>query len=290
LYVAALAVYYSTFIVRSVRWRILLRNAHVPEASIPPLRDLAEIIYLSWFANALTPAKLGDVYRGWLLRRESGASWTRSMGTIVAERLLDVIVLVTLMIATGVVAYSRLLHGETMAELSCAANPAIHNIGRLLVQVFTVGGVGVAALLIGLVAFARFGAHLERFLPGRLAHVYENFSGGLVLSFGRFGPLLSLSVLAWAIESARFYLVGHAIGYALPLPLVMFFALLSAFMTTIPITPGGIGFEALLAGALCLQGFPAAGAWALTLTDRSLSYLSVVIGGGVVYLLSQKTK
>jgi uncharacterized membrane protein YbhN (UPF0104 family) len=290
LYVLALLVYYATFAVRSLRWRLLLRNAGVDEAHIPPLRDLAEIIYLSWFANALTPAKLGDVYRGWLLRRESGASWTRSMGTIVAERLLDVIVLVTLMIGMGWLAYRSLLRGEPVMHLTCTDNPAVHNIGRLFVQLFTIGGAGVAALLIGLAIFARFGAHLERFLPHRLAHIYVNFSGALVLSFKRFGPLLGLSITAWVIEAARFYLIGQSVGYALPIPLAVFVALLSAFMTTIPVTPGGVGFEGLLAGALCLKGLPAAGAWALILADRSLSYLSIVLGGGLVYALSRKTK
>jgi hypothetical protein len=143
---------------------------------------------------------------------------------------------------------------------------------------------------VGLLVFARFGAHLERFLPGRLGHVYETFSGALVLSFNRFGPLLGLSLMAWAAEAMRFYLVGHAVGYALPLPLVVFFSLVSAFMTTMPVTPGGVGFEVVLAGALCLQGYPASAAWALTLVDRSLSYLSLVVGGAVVYLASAKTK
>jgi hypothetical protein len=245
---------------------------------------------LSWFANSVTPAKLGDIYRGWLLRRTSGASWSRSMGTIVAERFLDVVVLVMLMIGSGFLAYRNLLVGEHAASIGCGTNPALHDIGRTLFRVFTLGGAAVALLLVGLVVFARFGTHLERFLPPRLGRVYVAFSGALVLSFGRFGPLVALSLAAWATEAARFYLVGHAIGYQLAPPLVLFFSLLSAFMTTIPVTPGGVGFEAILAGALCLQGYPASAAWALTLVDRSISYLSLVVGGALLYAVSDKTK
>jgi uncharacterized membrane protein YbhN (UPF0104 family) len=290
LYAAALCAYYTAFPIRAMRWRILLLNAGVAAANIPRLRDLGVIIYLSWFANALTPAKLGDLYRGWLLRRESGAKWSSAMGTIVAERLLDVVVLIVLMITTGLLAYRGILANHESGVAGCDPGGQVRDLTPVLMQLFAIAGIGLLVIVVGLFVFARFGAHLERFLPGRLGHVYQTFSGALVLSFGRMAPLLSLSLGGWAAEALRFYLVGLALGYELPLPLVIFVSLLSAFMTTIPVTPGGVGFEIVLAGALCLNGYPAAAAWALTLVDRSLSDLSLVLGGSVVYVASSKTK
>jgi hypothetical protein len=111
LYLAALVTYYMAFPIRAARWRILLTNSGEPPDRIPPLRDLAEIIYLSWFANSVVPAKLGDVYRGWLLRRTGGVPLSHGMGTIVAERLLDAIVLVSLMIAAALLTYADVLGG-----------------------------------------------------------------------------------------------------------------------------------------------------------------------------------
>lgn len=290
LYLAALGVYYGAFPLRALRWRILLENAGVEADKMPRLRHLAEIIYLSWFANALTPAKLGDLYRGWLLRKVRGASWSRAMGTIVAERLLDVLVLVVLMIATGLVAYRPLLRGNAPRGMQCNLPLPAADLGPSLLKVFLAGGAVAAMVLAGLVVFARFGTHLERVLPGRLGAIYLRFSGALVLSFGRFAPLLILSLGAWAAEAGRFLLVGRAMGQSLPIALVFFFSLASAFLTTVPVTPGGVGFEFLLAGALCLRGFPAADAWALALADRSLSYLSLVVGGAILYAWSPRTK
>jgi uncharacterized protein (TIRG00374 family) len=291
-YLLALGVYYMAFPVRAARWQILLGNAGAPPDLIPRRRYLAETIYLSWFVNSLTPAKLGDVFRGWFLRRTSGIRWSLAMGTIVAERLLDLIVLVTLMIASGILTYRVVLAGGAGEPISCVLPGGLPaaRLGPVLIEIFTVAGVALVALVLGLVAFARFGTHLERILPKRLGDIYVRFSSGLVYSFGRFGPLIVLSLTAWLAEAGRFYLVGHALGHSLPFALVFFFSLVSAFLTTIPITPGGVGFEWILAAALCMHGFGPADAWSLTLIDRSLSLLSLVVGGAFVYALSPRTK
>ena len=97
LYLTAIVVYYASFAARGYRWRRLLNNTGIQVSQIPRVRDLAEIIYLSWFANSLVPAKLGDLYRGYLLKKISGLSFSVSMGTVIAERLLDFVILVILM-------------------------------------------------------------------------------------------------------------------------------------------------------------------------------------------------
>ncbi len=288
-YLAAIVAYYTAFPIRALRWRLLLRNSGEPAERLPSLRALSEIIYLSWFANSIVPAKLGDVYRGWLLRRQGGATWSHAMGTIVAERMLDLVVLVTLMVVTGFVTYGQALRSALAGSPLACLRGGIHTeaISCTLLQLFAVGGLGAIAIVIGLVVFARFGTHLERLLPERLADVYIRFSGALVLSFGQFGPLLALSILAWMAEGTAFWFVGLSLGIHLPLPLVIFFSLLQAFITVIPLTPGGLGFEILLAGALSLRGFGEAEAWAMTGLYRSITYLSLIVGGAILYAIVQ---
>jgi len=292
LYLAALAAYYAAFPIRGLRWALLLRNAGVARDRLPRRRDLAEIIYLSWFVNSLVPAKLGDVYRGWLLRRVGGIAWSTSMGTIVAERALDLIVLTVLMVATGLATYGDVLaRGVEGGALACAARGVrLGDMGCMLFDLFAAGGTVVLGLVVGLVGFARYGAHLERVLPNRLGEIYIRFSGALVLSFGRFGPLLGLSVLAWLAEGTAFWLVGLALGERLPLPMVIFFSLLQAFITAVPLTPGGLGLEPLLAGALRLRGYAPSAALAMTGLYRTISYVSLVAGGAIVYVASKKTR
>jgi hypothetical protein len=292
LLVGALGTYYLAFPVRSARWRILLANSGEPPERIPKLRDLSEIIYLSWFANSIVPAKLGDVYRGWLLRRTGGASWSHAMGTIVAERALDIIVLVSLMVIAGLLTYGDVMaQGMSGGPVACLESGVhVEALGCTLIQLFTLGSAIVLVLILGLMIFARFGAHLERFLPGRLGQKYVTFSGALVLSFGRFHQLLLFSLVGWLIEGTSFWLVGQALGFDIPFALVIVFSLLQAFITIIPLTPGGLGFEIILATALTVRGYSPAAAVALTLVYRAISYLSLVIGGSVVYTFSAKTK
>lgn len=317
-FVLALAVYYSSFPIRALRWRILLGNAGERADRIPRLRDLVEIIYLSWFVNTLVPAKLGDVYRGWLYGRavreraavaapdiagdaataDDGAAaggWSRGMGTIVAERALDLIVLVVLMVTAGMLTYGDVVAKSTHGGVTACFKGGLGagDVGCVLAELFAVGGMGVLLLVGGLVAFARFGVHVERLIPARFARLndaYATFARGLVLSFGRFGPLLALSAAAWLCEGAAFWCVGRALGVGLPVPLVVFFSLLQAFLTAIPATPGALGFEGVLKSAIQLKGYAAGPAIALTVMYRSISYLSLLVGGMIVFVFSRKTR
>ncbi len=269
---AAIAIYYSSFAARGYRWRRLLHNAQVDWPTIPRVRDLAEIIYLSWFANSIVPAKLGDLYRGYLLKKESDISFSLSMGTVVAERLLDFVILVTLMGVAGLVSY----HGR---------------LPRQIVQLLAITFGVVLAVIGGLLTLHKFGDVIGGLLPGRAGDLYTRFSGAMLLSFQQFPELLTYTVIAWACESARVLLVIMALGVSLPMSMVVFLGLLAALLTTLPLTPGGLGFaEAGLTGVLILYGVEKDIAGSIALLDRTISYLSLLVGGFSVYLLSKKTK
>src|SRR6266446_8459679 len=86
---AAFFIYYLSFPIRAFRWRLLLQNVGYTEENgihLPKFWKLLEIIYISWFANVIVPAKLGDLYRAYLLRKETGLPATRTFGTVLAER------------------------------------------------------------------------------------------------------------------------------------------------------------------------------------------------------------
>ena len=58
-------------------------------------------MFLSWLVNCVVPAKLGDVYRAYLLKINSRASLSRTFGTVFIERVLDIIAIAVLGIAAG---------------------------------------------------------------------------------------------------------------------------------------------------------------------------------------------
>ena len=90
-------VFYGVFPLRGWRWGQLLHGAGIPISS----RDAIEILSLSWFINCVVPARLGDVYRAWLLRRTSSGSGVNGLATVVVERGLDLLASAGLAVAAG---------------------------------------------------------------------------------------------------------------------------------------------------------------------------------------------
>ena len=93
----AAIVFYLGFPLRGYRWKRLLQET----GFIIGLRDSVEILYISWFVNCVVPAKLGDVYRAYLLKMNSDASLSRTFGTVFIERILDIFAIAILGLAAG---------------------------------------------------------------------------------------------------------------------------------------------------------------------------------------------
>ncbi len=276
LVLAALVVYYLGFPLRGFRWARLLRGTGIQIRT----RDATEIIFLSWLVNCVVPAKLGDVYRAYLLKINSTASLSRTFGTVFIERFLDLFAIAILGLAAGFWSFRTGLP------------PTIRIVGLL--------GVAIIALLAVLLFTMRnFGRPiLERLpLPVRFLELYDRFEQGV---FGAIGlrnlPVLGVVTVAiWATESLRLYLVVRALdfpGVDLGLSGSVFVALIGSLLTAVPLSPAGLGIvEAGILGVLtAAYGVPVAQATAITLLDRAISVFSVIIFGGIAYALSAKPR
>ena len=273
LLVLAFVIYYLTFPLRAFRWRYILAQVGTRVRFL----DALEILFLSWFVNCLVPAKLGDLYRAYLLKADTGASASRTVGTIFIERIADIIVIFGLALAAGYWSF----RGRSMPG----------------VDVIFILGFVLAILLIGVVVVLRFYGHrVSRYLPIRFAELWRRFHEGSTGALTRSAlPVIgATTVLIWLLEGARLYFVIHALGIPgvdLGISASVFVALVAALLTAMPLTPAGIGFvEAGIAGALLIYGVPPESAAAVALTDRAISILSVIVIGGVLYLFSGKVR
>lgn len=269
----AFVAYYATFPLRSYRWRYVLSRSGVSVG----LRDATEILYLSWFVNCLVPAKLGDLYRAYLLRGNFRASISRTIGTIFIERVADVIVIAGLALAAGFWSF----RGRSRPEIDA---------------LFIVG-FALAIGLVGLVVVLRMlGAHLSRWLPARLATLWDRFHEGSTgaLDARSVPVIMGLTTTIWLLEGARLYFVVRALempDVGLGISAAVFVALAAALLTAIPLTPAGFGFvEAGIIGALALYGVLREPAAAVALTDRALTVGTVIVFGAVLYAFSRKIR
>lgn len=254
LYFLAFAVYYATFPLRGWRWYILLSNAGVTPS--PPVKKLTQMVLLSFFANCILYARLGEVYRAYLIKEE-GVSFSEALGTIVTERAVDVVIVLSLLVLSGIILWEN-------------------GVWR---PVFGLGAVIAAGLLLALALLKGLGNFMERVLPSRLKELFSLFRRGALSSLRRL-PLVGLQGgFIWLLESFRVFLIAWALGIPFDPWLAVFVAQAAGIIVALPLTPGGLGLvESGIAGVLMLA-LPREEAWSIALVDRTVSYLSLIFFG-----------
>ncbi len=259
----ALVVYYLTFPLRSWRWARLLREGGTDLG----WGDLLRILFLGWFVNCVVPAKLGDLYRSFLVKRRFGISLSRTVGVVVAERLLDLLVVFVLLIVGGYVAFGRSILPD-------------------LWVVYVSGAALAVAIVAGIAAIYYLAPKLARFFPAEARRIGRLFREGVLHSFRALPLAGPLTFLIWAAEALRLFFVLASLGLELPASGVVFVAVAVALLTTVPLTPAGFGFVEIAMVYVLTTGFglTQADAIAVAVVDRAVSVLSVIIVGAVVYL------
>ncbi|MQF48969.1 flippase-like domain-containing protein, partial [SAR202 cluster bacterium AC-647-N09_OGT_505m] len=269
----AFASYYVGFLLRGLRWRIMLSNANTARDSpgeMPSVLACACYIFLGWFANAITWFRLGDAYRAYIFTEDTGYSFPRTMGTVLAERVLDVVTIFILLVVASLALYGA--NGLSTMALFLG-------IASLL----------VLAGIVGLLVMRQFGMRLSSLLPVRFKISYDRFHQGALGSFGQLPILLVISILTWLTEVGRLFFVIQALDISVTVifSLILFVTLANAILTTVPITPGGLGIvEPGIVGLLTLS-LTQSEAISVALLDRSISYLSIVVLGGCVFFVYQ---
>jgi uncharacterized protein (TIRG00374 family) len=274
LFALAFAIFYCSFPVRALRWKALLGNVGYDRSAgypMPSTFGLTRIMYLAWFVNGVTIARFGDAYRCYLLRRAAGVSFTVALGTVLAERLLDLLVMAAMMGAGVLVVF----HGSLPTEAT---------------QALALGLVLSVIGVVGLLSIRRFRWAFERVLPKRLHAHYARLEHGVVGSLRRLPLLVAYSVAGWILEGLTLYAVLAAVGAPVSVAGALVVALGASLLTVVPFTPSGLGFtEAGLVIMLGWLGLDAPTATAATVLLRLINYWSIVGLGLVVYVASRNT-
>ena len=153
----ALLVVAATYWARAVRWRYLL-------APIGPtrFRTVFRATIIGFAALGLLPARAGDVLRPYLVARQEGLSLSSVFATIVIERVLDLIAVLSLLavylaVAADVSAMSPALLRSVVVSASMAGLLAALMIGVLWLVASHPERVGGLVQMVDRVAAARAG-------------------------------------------------------------------------------------------------------------------------------------
>jgi uncharacterized protein (TIRG00374 family) len=226
----------GTFVIKALRWRLLLRR--------PSLRvwHLFGSLNVAYFLNNVLPLQVGDIGRGYLISELDGLSMTRTLSTILVERVLDVLTLLGILLALA-------LFIDVPAEVRA---PSL-----ILATVF--GGIGIAIVITSTrrsLALSMTDRLLVLAPPPSRAKL-RSMAGSALDGFAavtdvRAAPaLFALSAAVWLGTGVVVYTGIKAFDLPLGYGPALFLVVATTFGFFVPSTPGSFGvYHAIVTAVL----------------------------------------
>jgi uncharacterized protein (TIRG00374 family) len=251
----------ANYLLRFLRWQLYLRRSGV---AVPT--GLSMRIFFSGLVMSVTPGKLGELLKAYLVRTHTNTPVTTTGPVVIAERLTDLLALVVLLFV------GSLVYRTGWMELLASA--AITS--TLVVLLASPQATRLALAIVERVPpLRRFGQRLER------AWVSMRF----LLRPGLLVQATLLGSLAWFAECCGFGLVLHGLGVAEPLARATFIYSFSTLVGALLLLPGGLGgTEGSMVALLVADGAVKASAVAATFLTRLATLWFAVLVGALVLL------
>ena len=257
---------------RALRLRTLLpRQAGEPGIG---LRPLAGAMLVSGLANSVTPARVGDGVKCYLVSQNHRISFSAVLGTIVLEHGIDCAIL---------------------AIIAASVAIALAVSGPLYVFSVAAGIIGVGILIaLFVVRPAGLDARLRPGRAGRLARLVPfRARSALRVSLGHFGhgfrairhrrvllAALTMAVLLWLSDGLLFWLAARSLGLAIDPAAAMFIAAGVALTAAFPGAPGNVGtHEYTVVAAAAAVGLAGSGVLALAFLVHALQLVPATLAG-----------
>jgi len=257
-------------VLRSYRWGVILE----PMEKIPQF-TLFAVTCVGFLAISAIPARIGELARPYLISQKSTIKMSSALGTVIVERVLDSLAVLTV----------------TIAVLMLQDLPSWMIKSGVLFFIITVL---MIACIIGLVwrreTAVKVIDRFLRLLPGKLAqkvnNVIHHFIDGfqVITDVKRLLFLLLLSAAVWLIDVAVIYTMFIAFGFDLPVMAAFVVMIILIAGIAIPTAPGFIGnwhYACILGLSLFNIAKPEAFSFALIYHFLSMA---IVIILGIVFL------
>ena len=254
----AIAFYLAGCAVRAERWYELLRY----NGARPRRLDAYGLLAVANFGNNVLPARAGDALRVVVIAPRAHTDARTVIGTIVAERVLDVVVLVGLFV---VLAYGVL------------GGIDVPSAGRLVFAALLV------AALIAAAAAAAWVLHRRGHLLRVIAFLAPMGEATRRLRSNHGMQLLGITFVVWALEWIGWWLTARAAGLDLAIVEVGYLMGLASVFALVPSGPGYVGtFDAAVVFGVRALGRTGAQALSYVLLLRFVVTVPITLIGLVV--------
>jgi uncharacterized protein (TIRG00374 family) len=256
----------SALYLRAIRWRILFVRE-----SRPPLDAVTSALLIGYLFNSVLPARAGEAARVVALNQRARTSRFEALATVVAERVLDVLVLLGLLLASA---------------------PFIPE-STWMQRAAKVGGAAFIVLAVTLIVVAFYGKRpvrlvlrplgaLPRVTPEHIERAADNLVRGLAV-FRRPGLALGASALtlaSWLLIALSFWLCMVAVRLDAGLDAALLVVIAVNLAMILPSGPAGLGvFEAVTVLTLLPFGVDRAHALSYAIVVHALNLVPIIAAG-----------
>lgn len=214
--------YWTELGIRLVRWRVLLSQLKPPPAGY----KIAIAFVSGYAANNVLPAKLGEAFRADLLGRLANVSRLAVFGSIIVERLFDMLMVLG-MTAWGVF-FVTTTHLNTLEDVTRGLTLLLAPIAVLVILVYFFVARKSNHLNVKLRAWS---GKVQNLLHG--LHVLEDSSSYL--------KLLSSTLAIWTLNCLAIWSIMMALDIQLDVNQTILMIGITGISTAIPAAPAGIG-------------------------------------------------
>ncbi|MFW9993838.1 MAG: lysylphosphatidylglycerol synthase transmembrane domain-containing protein [Candidatus Odinarchaeota archaeon] len=265
----AIVVYYSTLLVRAIRWRVFLLSIE-KENPPPTLVDLFTLIVFSFAINNLFPVRMGELYRPYELSREKDYHFLSAAATILLERTMDVIVMGGLVVGVLILQGTTSMIGTSEIIQNLAFSAAI--IGGFILFLFLLQNEKATEFLLRVIN-AFVGILQKKIIANEEATAREIVAQVSLMVKDRknlvFGFLTG--VLIWLLEGGTFWLVVVAANVNISPLVALALLLLAGLIGNSIFSAAGLGQLPFMIAFMVILGLSD-----ITATSVSVTYLVVV--------------
>jgi glycosyltransferase 2 family protein len=270
---------FVALISRAYRWKLLIE----PLGYQATLWNTTYAVMVGYFANLAFP-RLGEVTRCGSLSTAEDIPFNKLLGTVVVERMIDVLSLLACIILVAIIEFNRL--GSFLKNN--LAEPLLAKM-----KMVTSSTIGVLIALITVVMLAALGIWVVRYSKkqsgSKWTALVKGFVNGLVSIKHLRKPWLFIfhSVFIWVLYYLSVYVCLFALSFTshLGMAAALFLLVAGGLGMSAPVQ-GGIGaYHLLVSQGLLLYGVTLEDGLSFATLLHSLSLLTVIITGSIAMLL-----
>lgn len=197
----------------------------------------------SFVINDLTPGKLGDLAKIFIIKDEENIKLSESTAAVAIERILDLILLFIISSFALIYLYISNFSGATSGQILGLNIQFYLAIGAIVI-------IGILVIFILLLYKTEFIINILKKIVPKLAQYIDrfmkNFKEGMIKFKDHKRELIYIILLGfptWIIDASIVIIFFYILGYQFNIFLLILAIILTFFSKTFPITPGGWGIS-----------------------------------------------